>query len=168
VGVVQGGDDWTAVGSKNPIVGLGASEIPAATREQQEANPLQRAHAGLALTAAPANMPCRGAERAQITKFVEEAVLAGTIVLCFVCRKSLHGYLPCLLCCHCHVTAVWHDFPTSLGVVLYNAMIDELASLKVRRNPRDVLRPCLGPYPPGALSNRTLAFTAYNPTRCAK
>lgn len=77
---LQGGDDWTAVGSKNPIVGLGAAEIPAATRDRQEANPLQRAHAGLALTAAPANMPCRDTERTQITRFVEEAVLAGTFL----------------------------------------------------------------------------------------
>ena len=56
---------------------LGAPEAPAA-RRARALTPLEGARAALALTAAPRSMPCREQERAEILRFVEEAVAAGT------------------------------------------------------------------------------------------
>lgn len=63
-------------GQRAHILGLGAAGIPASARAR-EGTPLERARAALALTATPAAMPCRDAERAAIARFVEEAVSAG-------------------------------------------------------------------------------------------
>ena len=57
---------------------LGATECPAARRAAR-LTPLEGARAALALTAAPKSMPCREQERAEIMRFVEEAVAAGVI-----------------------------------------------------------------------------------------
>lgn len=59
----QGARDW----------GLGAAEIPAAAR-QKDKDPLWAARTALATTSTPAALPCRDAERAFITRFVETAV----------------------------------------------------------------------------------------------
>lgn len=72
----QGGDDWQT-GRKKQIVALGAAEAPAGCRARAM-TPLEGARAALALTAAPRSMPCREQERAEILRFVEEAVAAGT------------------------------------------------------------------------------------------
>ena len=55
---------------------LGAAEAPTA-RRAHALTPLEGARAALALTAAPKSMPCREQERAEILRFVEEAVAAG-------------------------------------------------------------------------------------------
>ncbi|CAL8469764.1 g9306 [Coccomyxa elongata] len=73
---VQGGEDWAA-GRRKETLGLGAAGIPAAARMRGGRTPLETARAALALTSAPGAMPCREAERAEIARFVEEAVAAG-------------------------------------------------------------------------------------------
>ena len=74
----QGGDEWES-GKRKQIMALGATECPAARRAAQ-LTPLEGARAALALTAAPKSMPCREQERAEITRFVEEAVAAGKVL----------------------------------------------------------------------------------------
>lgn len=75
---LQGGA-WQA-GQPDSLSGLGAAQVPAWGRDgSAEADPLARAQALLALTAAPRSMPCRDNERAAITAFVEEALTAGKI-----------------------------------------------------------------------------------------
>lgn len=64
---------------RDALSGLGAGEIPAASRQGEEASPMARAQALLALTATPRTMPCRDTERAAITSFVEESLTAGVI-----------------------------------------------------------------------------------------
>lgn len=73
---MQGGEDWAA-GRRKETLGLGAAGIPAAARMRGGRTPLETARAALALTSAPGAMPCREAERAEIARFVEEAVAAG-------------------------------------------------------------------------------------------
>lgn len=72
---VQGGQEW-ASGRRKETVGLGAASIPASVRARDR-TPLETARAALALTASPGPMPCREAERAEISRFIEEAVAAG-------------------------------------------------------------------------------------------
>lgn len=72
---MQGGDDWQS-GRKKQILALGTTEMPTA-RRARALTPLEGARAALALTAAPKSMPCREAERADIMRFVEEAIAAG-------------------------------------------------------------------------------------------
>ena len=57
---------------------LGAAEAPAA-RRARALTQLEGARAALALTAAPKSMPCREQERAEILRFVEEAIAAGAL-----------------------------------------------------------------------------------------
>ena len=75
---LQGGEEWVAA-HRDALSGLGAGEIPAASRQGEEASPMARAQALLALTATPRTMPCRDTERAAITSFVEESLTAGVI-----------------------------------------------------------------------------------------
>ena len=70
---LQGGE-WQAA-QPDSLSGLGAAQVPAWGREGME--PLARAQALLALTAAPRTMPCRDAERAAIAAFVEESLTPG-------------------------------------------------------------------------------------------
>lgn len=72
---LQGGDDWQS-GHKKQILALGATEVPIAGRARQ-GTPLEAARAALALSAQPKSMPGREQERAEILRFVEEAVAAG-------------------------------------------------------------------------------------------
>ena len=72
---VQGGE-WQAA-QLDSLSGLGAAEIPAWGRRGEDMDPLARAQALLALTAAPRTMPCRESERAAITAFVEESLTPG-------------------------------------------------------------------------------------------
>lgn len=81
----QAGNVGLKGGQRVPAVGLGAAEIPAFARATQKKTPLQEAHAALALATAPSRLPCRDAERAQISRFIQDAVLAGSL-LCL----SLH------------------------------------------------------------------------------
>ena len=62
---------------RDALSGLGAGEIPASSRQGEEASPMARAQALLALTATPRTMPCRDNERTAITAFVEESVTTG-------------------------------------------------------------------------------------------
>lgn len=77
---------------RDALSGLGAGEIPAASRQGEEAPPLARAQALLALTATPRTMPCRENERATISAFVEESLTAGVCacacVFAFVCMQQ--------------------------------------------------------------------------------
>ncbi|KAL3142669.1 hypothetical protein ABBQ38_002975 [Trebouxia sp. C0009 RCD-2024] len=73
----QGGSEWVEA-HRDALSGLGAGEIPAASRQGEEAPPLARAQALLALTATPRTMPCRENERATISAFVEESLTAGS------------------------------------------------------------------------------------------
>ena len=63
---MQGTRDW----------GLGAAEISAAARRKED-NPLWAARAALATTSHPPALPCRDAERATITRFIEDAIMSG-------------------------------------------------------------------------------------------
>eukprot|EP00884_Botryococcus_braunii_P008271 jgi/Botrbrau1/17445/Bobra.0054s0034.1 len=74
---MQGGGDWGKGAKDSALAGLGAVEIPAFARERGQASALHKAHAALALTAAPGLLPCRETERAHISRFVQDAVLAG-------------------------------------------------------------------------------------------
>ena len=75
---LQGGSEWVEA-HRDALSGLGAAEIPAASRQWGEATPMARAQALLALTAPPRTMPCRESERAAITAFVEESLTAGEL-----------------------------------------------------------------------------------------
>jgi hypothetical protein len=71
----QGGEEW-ASGRRKETLGLGAAGIPASIRARDR-TPLETARAALALRSGPGVMPCRETERADIARFVEEAVAAG-------------------------------------------------------------------------------------------
>lgn len=71
---MQGGVDW-ALG-KRDYQALGMGEIPSTAR-LQDSSAGGRARAALALTAMPKQMPCRDAERNQIARFLEEALMPG-------------------------------------------------------------------------------------------
>lgn len=58
------------------LLKLGTSQIPESARVRQ-ASLLSRARAALALTSAPATMPCRETERETIAAFVRESIQAG-------------------------------------------------------------------------------------------
>ena len=60
-------------------------------RRARTLTPLEGARAALALTAAPRSMPCREQERAEILRFVEEAVAAGEHLIAAQ-RKRLSGF----------------------------------------------------------------------------
>lgn len=66
---------------RDALSGLGAGDIPAASRQGEEASPMARAQALLALTATPRTMPCRDNERAAISTFVEESLTSGLLAL---------------------------------------------------------------------------------------
>lgn len=58
------------------MLDLGTTQIPESVR-RKEGSALSRARGVLALTSAPATMPCRDAERESIASFVKEVVQAG-------------------------------------------------------------------------------------------
>lgn len=86
----QGGSEWVEA-HRDALSGLGAAEIPAASRQGGEACPMARAQALLALTATPRTMPCRENERAAITAFVEESLTAGELC-CLACGAHSWGH----------------------------------------------------------------------------
>ena len=76
-------------------MGLGAAAIPASLRARDR-TPLETASAALA--SAPGVMPCREAERADIARFVEEAVAAGVLLGGFSSvLESLRSRILCTL-----------------------------------------------------------------------
>lgn len=85
----QGGE-WQ-VAQLDSLSGLGAAEIPAWGRRGEDMDPLARAPALLALTAAPRTMPCRESERAAITAFVEESLTVGLYNMLCKSRCACHA-----------------------------------------------------------------------------
>ncbi|KAK9836005.1 hypothetical protein WJX81_005277 [Elliptochloris bilobata] len=75
----QGGREWTEKRGAGQLGALGAAEVPAAALggDPGPGGLLAAAAAALAPAAVPRSMPCRGAERAALAAFLEEAVAAG-------------------------------------------------------------------------------------------
>lgn len=78
---VQGGERVSR-GRQQSLLDLGTTQIPESVR-RKEVSLLSRARTALALTTAPASMPCREAEHESIAAFVKDSVLAGQSVLFF-------------------------------------------------------------------------------------
>ena len=77
-GSLQGGAEWAL--SRRDHIALGLSEIPQTAR-QRDTTSAGRARAALALTAMPKHLPCRDAERKQISQFLEDVLCTGVLPL---------------------------------------------------------------------------------------
>ena len=77
-GRLQGGAEW-ALGRRDAMA-LGLSEVPQTAR-QGDTTAAGRARAALALTAMPKHLPCRDAERSQISQFLEDVLCTGELRL---------------------------------------------------------------------------------------
>jgi len=91
VSVAQGGREWAEARCAGALGALGAAEVPPAGGGSPAGCPLAAAAAALAPAAAPRSMPCRGAERAALAAFLEEAVAAGAAPGCCCAHVGSFG-----------------------------------------------------------------------------